>query len=427
MAEQPFANVTVIEFGQFVAVPYCAQLLSDGGAHVIKVEPHEGDPTRALAPIAPGETRHFLSRNRGKHSLPLDLRHGMAPRIIEALLASADVALFNLRPGLADEFGMDFASLSARYPRLVVANVTAFGRSGPDAGLAGMDLVVQGRSGLMAAMGKVANGLPAAGDSPIADYMCAVLLAFGVSSALYRRERTGRGGEVDVSLLGAAMALQATIFTRVDQVDTGPHGELRAWLANARAEGLPFIDQLTKSPSVRPSFMTSVYYRTYATKDSALAVAAPSSGLQRRFLAATGLEDRALGGGITAREELASHYAALQAVAEARLASRTTAEWKVALDAAGVPASPVFLPQELLDDPQPLANGLLHDVEHPAIGHVRLLGSPIALDGDGFRPGPPTPAFGSETRSILLAAGLSPEETERAVATGAVRSLDGAE
>src|SRR3989449_8627699 len=143
---RPFAGIEVVEFGQFIAVPFCAQVLSEGGAHVVKVESLEGDPVRQLAPLAPGETRHFISRNRGKHSLPLDLRHRSAAPVVARLLARADVCLTNFRPGLAAELGLDWASLSPRYPRLVVGNVSAFGRRGPAARLAGMDLVVQARS-----------------------------------------------------------------------------------------------------------------------------------------------------------------------------------------------------------------------------------------------------------------------------------------
>jgi crotonobetainyl-CoA:carnitine CoA-transferase CaiB-like acyl-CoA transferase len=141
---RPFAGIEVVEFGQFIAVPFCAQVLSEGGAHVIKIESVEGDPVRQLAPLAPGETRHFLSRNRGKHSLPLDLRHPSAARVLERLLGRADVVLTNFRPGLAGELGLDWPSLAPRFPRVVVGNVSAFGRRGPAARLAGMDLVVQG-------------------------------------------------------------------------------------------------------------------------------------------------------------------------------------------------------------------------------------------------------------------------------------------
>src|SRR6185436_5533817 len=112
---QPYAGIEVVEFGQFIAVPYCAQLLADGGARVIKIEALEGDPTRTLNPLAQGETRHFLSRNRVKHSLPLNLKHPSASRVIHALLVRADVVLTNFRPGLAHELGLDYATLAPRY------------------------------------------------------------------------------------------------------------------------------------------------------------------------------------------------------------------------------------------------------------------------------------------------------------------------
>src|SRR5207253_2545686 len=186
---QPFAGVTVLEFGHFIAVPWAGQTLADGGAHVIKIEPQEGEPSRHIAPLGGGESRHFLIRNRGKHTLPLDLRHPDARAILDALLARADVVLANMRPGLAAELGLEYEQLAPRYPRLVVGTVTAFGPHGPDAARAGMDHVVQARSGLMVTGGRTKDGLPTSGESPIADYMAAALLAFGVTSALYRRVR----------------------------------------------------------------------------------------------------------------------------------------------------------------------------------------------------------------------------------------------
>src|SRR5256885_14116822 len=192
---RPFAGIEVVEFGQFIAVPFCAQVLSEGGANVIKVESVEGDPVRQLAPLTPGETRHFVSRNRGKRSLPLDVRHPSARRVVERLVARADVVLTNFRPGLAAELGLDWATLAPRYPRLVVGNVSAFGRRGPAARLAGMDLVVQARSGLMAASGRIQDGVPTGGENPAADYMCAMLLPICVASAQLRRGGPRAGGD----------------------------------------------------------------------------------------------------------------------------------------------------------------------------------------------------------------------------------------
>ncbi|HET7342068.1 MAG TPA: CoA transferase [Methylomirabilota bacterium] len=416
---RPFAGLEVVEFGQFIAVPFCAQLLAEGGAHVVKVESLEGDPVRNLAPLAPGETRHFISRNRGKHSLPLDLRHAGAGAVITRLLARADVVLTNFRPGFAEELGLDYAALAPRHPRLIVGNVSAFGRRGPDAKLAGMDMVVQARSGLMSTLGRFnEEGVPTAGDAPVADYMCALILSFGIAAALLRRERTGRGGEVDVALLMAAMLLQNNSFVRVQSADAAVHAATLARLAELRAAGRPYAEQAAAMPTTRTPGMAGVYYRTYATRDAAVAVACVSPGLQRTFIKAIGLEDSAHARPIRDRDALARHYADLGRRAEAALAARTTAEWKAIFDAQGVPAAGVAFAIELLDDPQPLANGLFHDLAHPALGPVRVLAPPLQMDRDGFRAAPATPALGSETEAILDWLGFGAEEVERLVADG---------
>jgi crotonobetainyl-CoA:carnitine CoA-transferase CaiB-like acyl-CoA transferase len=414
---KPFDGVTVLEFGQFVAIPYAAQMLADGGAHVIKIEPPEGEPSRHLAPLVPGESRHFIMRNRGKHSLPLDLKHPDAREILDALLARADVVLTNMRPGLAAELSLEHEQLAPRFPRIVVGSVTAFGTRGPDAALAGMDLVVQARSGLLTTNGKLTDGLPATGESPVADYMAASLVAFGVASALYQRAQTGRGSRVDVSLLMAALVLQNNMMVRVDAADGPTHAAFREWLAGARRDGVPYAEQAERMPRSRPVGMTAVYYRTYATKDAALAVACGSPSLRRRFIAAVGHEDPALDGPVT---DLDAHYARLKGAVEAAVASRTTSEWRAILEARGVPASGVALPVEILDDEQPAANDMFYRYDHPALGPVTVLGAPVVQGNGGFAPGPPTAPFGSETREILAWAGLAAGNLDRLLAGGAV-------
>lgn len=418
---QPFAGIEVVEFGQFIAVPFCAQLLSEGGAHVVKVESLGGDPVRHLNPLAPGETRHFVSRNRGKHSLPLDLKHPAARRIIEALLARADVVLTNFRPGFAAELGLDHATLAPRYPRLVVGNVSAFGPQGPDALLAGMDLVVQARSGLMAANGRMKDGHPAAGDPPVADYMCAMTLAFGIAAALLRRAQTGRGGEVDVALLMSALVLQNNSMIRVEAADGGRHAAVRNLLDRMRARGAPYAEQAALSPEIRPRSMSQVYYRTYATRDAAIAVACVSPGLQRTFMRAVGVSDEGHERLLVDADEQARHYEALGARVDAIMASRTTAEWKTLFDAHGIPAAGVKLPLELLDDEQALINGMIHDVEHPQLGSVRVLGTPVRMSDEGFRPATPTRPFGSETRAVLAGLGFGDSDVDAFVAGGVTR------
>jgi crotonobetainyl-CoA:carnitine CoA-transferase CaiB-like acyl-CoA transferase len=419
---RPFAGIRIVEFGQFIAVPYCAQLLGEGGAHVIKIESLDGDPVRQLAPLGGGETRHFVSRNRGKHTLPLDLRHPATKDVIDRLLARADVVLTNFRPGLAAELELDSGSLTVRYPRLIVGNVSAFGARGPDAGLAGMDLVVQARSGVMAATNGGRDGQPGSAEAPpVADYMCAMTLAFGIASALLRRERTGRGGAVDVSLLMAALLLQNNSMVRVEAIDGPVHAQVRARLAEVRAAGRPFSDQVALIPQTRTPGMVQVYYRTYATKDAAIAVACVSPALQRAFMAALGLTDDAHTRPIGDREAQSRHYAGLRTRIEPLMAARSAAEWKALLDARGVPAAPVRLPFEMLEDEQALANGMLHDLAHPVLGTVRVLAPPVGMDREAFRAAPATPAFGSEVREILHELGFSDAEVAGLVAAGVTR------
>ena len=417
MTDQPFADVTVVELGQFVAVPYAGLMLADGGARVIKVEPPEGEPSRHLAPLVPGESRHFVVRNRGKHALPLDLKHADAREILDALLARADVVLENMRPGLAADLGLEYEQLAPRFPRLIVGNVTAFGRGGPDAARAGMDLVVQARSGLLVTNCRMRDGLPAPGESPIADYMAAALLSFGVAAALHQRARTGRGSRVDVSLLQAALVLQNNLMVRVDRADAAAHAGFTDWLGRARAAGVPWAEQAERMPRSRPVGMVAIYYRTYATKDAALAVACGSPGLRQKFIQAVGHDDPALHGAVPDPE---LHYARLRGQVEATIASRTTAEWQAILDGRGVPASGVALPIEMLDDPHVAANTMLHRHEHPGLGPVTVLGSPLAQGEGGFAPALPVAPFGSEARALLEWAGFIEPDVERLLAGGAV-------
>ncbi|HJN93222.1 MAG TPA: CoA transferase [Dehalococcoidia bacterium] len=402
--DQPFAGITVVEFGQFVAVPFCAQLLAEGGAHVIKIESLEGDPVRKLGQLAPGETRVYLSRNRGKHSLPLNLRHPEAAPVIDALLAQADVALMNFRPGLAEQLGLDSTTLRARYPRLIIGEVTPFGRDGPDSDLPGMDIVVQARSGLMVANGRSADDRPVAGDPVSADYMTAMTLAFGVSSALLRRERTGAGGDVHVSLMQSAMTLNNNQMLRVDSVDGPLHDASLSDLETLRGSGDGYAAQRATLPSSRASSMLKVYFRTYSTKDGWLAIACGSPSLRQRFITASGLEDPGLTDDTLANAD--DHNESLRLTAESVMAGRTTKEWEAILADAGVPASDVKFPPELFADDHPNATGMFHDLDHPILGNVRLLAPPVKLDGDGFRPGPATAPFATEARDILSTLGF---------------------
>ena len=246
-------------------------------------------------------------------------------------------------------------------------------------------------------------------------------LAFGIATALLRRANTGRGGEVDVSLLMAALMIQNNNMVRIESADGAAHSAIRARLEELRATGRPYAEQAALTPQIRPPGTVNVYYRTYATRDAAIAVACGSPALRRAFMQTVGLADPALDRPIADREKELQHYAALRGRAEPILASRTTAEWQASFEAVGVPAAGVKLPLELLDDEQPLANAMVHDLTHPVLGRIRVLASPVSMDGGGFVPAPATSPFGSETRAILGDLGFSGAEVESLLSEGVTR------
>lgn len=416
---QPFAGVRVVEFGQFVSAPFCGQLLAEGGAEVIKVEPLTGDPARQLRQIVPGETRIFLSRNRGKRSLPLAIRQPGARAVIDRLIERADVALMNFRPGLAEQLGLDAPALTRRFKRLIVGSVTGFGTEGPEASFAAMDPVVQARTGLMAANGRLNEGRPTSGDPVVADYMCAMSLAFGVSAALLRRERTGVGGSVDVSLMQAAMTLANNQLIRSEDEDAPRHEKTLGDLAGMRRDGVRYADQSAMMTSARTAPMLMIYLRTYDTADAPIAIACGSHSLRRKFLTVLDIEDPLLDK--PESEGHRDHYDQLKGNVEAIIRGKPASHWITRLNEAGIPVSPVKFPVELFDDPQAHANGMFHRLRHPEAGDFTVLSPPVALDGDGFRSREPTASFASETRTILHELDFTDAEIDEFVATKVTR------
>lgn len=420
MSQQPFAGVRVVEFGQFVAVPVAGQLLADGGAEVIKVEALTGDPIRFIRSQGPGDTKFFICCNKGKHFLPLELKSDLARPVIDALLERADVVLLNLRPGAAEKLGIAPEQLSKRFPRLIIGSVTGFGNNGPEAGDAGMDLVVQARSGLMAANGRVVNGRPAAIDSnSTVDSMAGMTLAFGISAALLRRERTGTGGVVTTSLLQAAMNMSSYRLCRAVDRDAQEHARLLDQLTACRSEGASYEAQLESVHAVEHKLqkqLSNIYYTTYATQSSFIALACGSTPLRAKLCEAIGVADDTLKPDFSG--DYQAYYSDLELRFSERFASRSSEHWVAVLRKAGVPVSKVFMPIELFDDEQLAANGMLYDFEHHSHGTMTVLSPPVSLDEDGFRPRPPTKAFGAESEEILLNLGLSQPQIDELMAAG---------
>jgi formyl-CoA transferase len=412
----PLQDVKVVDFTEIIAGPLAGRLLSDMGADVIKIEPPWGEPWRTQQRFTPTESRGFMEYNRGKRSLPLDLTKPEAQEIIGQLIRETDVVLVNFRPDVAVKLGVDYEKLSEINPRLVYCEVTAYGREGPDAHRPGYDMILQAMSGLMACETKIENGVPQQiWASPLIDTTAGFCLAWCVCGALYSRERTGTGQKVETSLLGASLALLGTRFLQVESLDRDTRVKALEDIQEKRSESAEYDDMLAASPaSRRQRHHANIYYRVYLTLDLPISVGCLSDPLRRRLLEVLGLTDDAMEPGYNPNTPEAMEYArGLEAEAEKIFRRKSSAEWLETLEQRGIPAGPVRFVEELFDDPQIKANGLVTEVEHKEEGAVKMIGPLAKFRGTPMEANTPSPALGQHSSEILKELGFSGEDIAR--------------
>ncbi len=400
----PLDGIKVVDFTEIIAGPLAGRLLADLGADVIKVEPPWGEPWRLTQPITPTESRTFMNYNRGKRSLPLNLTKDGAAEIIKRLIPEMDIALVNFRPDVAVKLGVDFETLSAINPRLIYCELTAYGREGPDAGRPGYDMIVQAMTGMVAAETKTLDGVPSwVWSSPLIDTSAGICMAWSVCAALYARERTGVGQKIETSLLASALSLMGARFLHVESLDGDGRAKTLKDLEAKREGGATYEEMVAVSQgSRRREHHGNLYYRVYYTKDSPIGVGCLSDTLRRRLLDILGLTDDGLEPGWDhTKPESQAYTRALERRAEELLAGKPSAEWLQIFEERGIPAGPVRFIEELFDDPQVVANGLVTEVEHVQEGKVKMIG-PMA-HFRGTIPTPPTasPALGQHASEIL--------------------------
>ena len=389
----PLSGHRVLDYGQYVAAPFATMLLSDLGADVVKVEPPRGDEWRRYDPFAPGESRYFYALNRGKRSVALDLKSPEGRERSRELIASADALVHNCLPDRARRFGLDRESVHEVNPRCVSVCVSAFGNEGPDSARPAYDLIGQALSGLLLADPRPGDAVPRrTGGLALADFTAGLLAALSVTAGLLGRDENAP--EVEVSLLGAALALQAQRFVSVEGIDGVESvagrdaGRAALEAAAARVEALEALDP---------------YYRAHECADGFVALACLNSAQRLRVCELFGLEDPFAGNpqaepaDETERERRDAHVRAVEA-GFARLSVRDAVD---ALAARGVPAGEVRSLDRLFDDEQVRANGLVQTVEQPGVGPVRLLGSPFKVDGRSSGSGRAAPALDEHARELL--------------------------
>lgn len=414
-------GIKVVEFSEVIAGPWGGMMLADLGADVVKVEPVDGEPWRFATPFAPTESRWFVSLNRGKRDLAVNLRSEEGRRIVHQLVRESDVAIVNYRPDTPGQLGIDYGTLSGLNPRLVYVEATAFGRDGPSSHRPGYDLIVQAVTGLLASDGKISEaGVPAPTSPPVADYGTGYVIAWAACAGLFARERTGQGLKIEVSLLAVALGMLSYTFMEMPSL---PKPDVTEDLRRAWREGLSRGEQDEKRRATQSRLAAvNVYYRCYATADGIIAVACLSDPLRLKFLEVVGLEDVRIGRPeLSAGSEAAEIGVVLVAMTEIRMRERTTAEWLAAFDAAGVPAGPVNTAVEMIEDPQVVANGMVVSLEHPAAGSLRMLGPVLRPRGSEVAPTRPSPLLGQHDDELLGQLGYEPGEIDSLRQAGVIR------
>jgi len=374
----PLSGLTVIEIGQNIAGPYAGAIFADLGADVIKIEKPGGDDARFWFVEKDGE-RHPLAfhiLNRNKRSAVVDFKEEAALRRFLALVERADVLVHNLRPGLADSIGIGHAALKARNPRLVYCEVGAFGRAGPLASKPGYEPLAHAYAGIMAMNGPV-EGPPMRAGVSIVDPGTAMWAVIGILAALRRRERTGRGGRVDVSLFETGLGWVYQPLS--DYLFTGREPERQG---NGNAMLTP--------------------YQVFETATDPVMVAAGNDRLYQRLCAVLGRPEWGSDARFATVGDRLTNRAALIPLIQLALLTRPRAVWQAALEAAGVPHAPINKVSEAADDPQTVALGAM--LTEPETGYP-LLGLPVSLDGERPPVRSRAPALGAHTRDVFGADG----------------------
>ncbi len=395
---RPLAGIVVADLTRVLAGPFATMVLRDLGAQIVKIEPPQGDDARSFGPFLPdGASSYFVSLNCGKRSIALDLKTEAGREVFADLLRSADVLIESFRPGVLARLGFDEERIRALNDRLIYVTSSGFGYTGPDAGKPAYDMIIQARSGLLSITGTESGETVRAGTS-VADLVSGLYGVIGVLAGLLRRERGGgaggRGARVDIAMLDSVVSI------------------LENALARYQATGIEPAPLGSRHPSITP-------FETFRTADGRIVIAAGNDRLFRRLCDVLGAPELASDPRFAGNAERTEHRDALKAALEAALARRGAAGWLRALEAAGVPASPVAGVADVAADPQVAARNML--VEAAGAGGFRVTGTPIKISGVDDPPRRPgAPALGEHRDGILRELlAYSPERIADLAAAGA--------
>jgi crotonobetainyl-CoA:carnitine CoA-transferase CaiB-like acyl-CoA transferase len=373
----PLAGIRVLDASRVLAGPFCGQILGDLGAEVIKVErPGSGDETRAWGPPFLGPlSAYYLSCNRNKRAITLDLAKPEGLRLFQELLNRSDILLENFKSGSAEKLGLSSDALLGLHPRLIICSISGFGRTGPLSELPGYDFAIQALSGLMSITGP-AEGPPCKVGVAVTDVLAGLYAAVAVLACVHAREKSAHGYAIDLALLDCAVAAQVNLA--------------QAYLTSGEVP-----------PRQGNAHLQIVPYQLFATADSWLVLAVGNDGQWQRFCHAAGRSDLSNDPRFTTNTLRVENRSVLVPLVEAIMKSRPTGDWQDLLRSAEVPHAPVWTYAELFAHPQAAARGLRISVRDPSGNPVDLVGSPFHIAGRIPREPTTAPELGRHTDEVL--------------------------
>ncbi|MEE8433491.1 MAG: CoA transferase [bacterium] len=391
----PLEGIRVLDLSRVLAGPYCTMLLSMMGAEVIKIEDRAGDESRTWPPMRGSLSGAFLGLNLNKKGIVADLKTAGGVNLVKELTAQSDVLVENFKTGTMEKFGLDYDTLAAINPRLVYTSISAFGRNGPKAADPGYEALVQAYSGVMSMTG-YPEGDPARCGVSFLDMSTGVSSALATVSALFRRERTGRGGKVEASLLQTALGLMSHQVSNLFQ-----HGVVPGRIGTAH-------------PSVVP-------YQSFRASDGDIFIAAANQNLWERMCRALGREDLLADPRFVDNPSRVEHREPLLALLSEIFAKITSAELLAPLHAAGVPCTPVNDLGQVIADGQAEAIGAIARLDDSEEGELQMVNLPFFLDGQRGKVHQRAPRLGEHTRELLAGMGYPEAEIAALLDSGAIQ------
>ncbi len=350
----PLKNLLVIDLTRVLVGPYCTMILSDLGARVIKIEaPEVGDDSRKFGPFVENYSAYFMSLNRGKESIALNLKNDEDKKIFDKILSKADILVENFKPGTLDKWGYGWKDVSKKYPKLIYASASGFGQTGPLKELPAYDMVVQGMGGLMSVTGHP-NSEPTRVGTSIGDITAGLFTAIGINAALYDRQKTGKGTYIDVSMLDCQIAILENAIARYLSKNEIPE------------------PMGSRHPSIAP-------FEAFKTKDSYIIIAAGNDKLFEKLCNVLNIAEISNDERFNTNSLRCENMDQLKEIFEKQLKSKTTDEWIKEMELLKIPCGPIFNIKQAVENPQIKERNMIVKSYHKIIGEFKSAGNPIKM------------------------------------------------